>query len=189
MRITKGDKPLGLAYPIDRVKLFLRVTGTDEDQVISRLINAAVDIIEHNTSIVLGSRTYTAYMDSWSSFVLLNKFPISSIASIKYYDVSNNIQTLATSSYWSSLNGDHGRIIIDDQPVLFDDRFDAVEIAFVVGYADWHNIPDSYVELLEIIVADLYDNRQTGVIGAASNVVKNSGIANMLRNYDKRLYL
>lgn len=186
MRIVTGTKPAGLAYPLSKVKDFLHVTGTDQDDQISSFINAAVDIIEHHTLEVLGSRTYTLYMDNWSTCVEIDKYPVSAISSVKYYDDDNNIQTLATSSYWSSLN-DRALVYIQDQPTTYADRLDRIEIAFVAGYASWRAIPDNLVNTLCLIVADLYDNRSTVITGTVSNLVNSPAMKSMFMNYSRRV--
>lgn len=188
-RIVQGVKPVGLAYPLDRIKKYLRITGTDQDQITKRLISAAVGIIEHHTTIVLQSRAYTMFFDDWAGFFTINKFPITALNSIKYFDVDNAQQTLTvTDDYWFSLNGDFARVTVDNMPVVFDDRYDAIEVSFTAGYTDRFKIPDEYVELLEIVVSDLYEDRNTAVTGVTNTEVKSQAVLNMLSNYSKRVF-
>jgi len=185
MKIREGDKPKGLAYPIDRVKRYLRVTGTDQDEVIATLISAAVGIIEHHTWIVLQSRTYTLYTDEWHTYNDLQKFPVTAVTSVKYYDTDNSQQTLSTSDYWNDLHG--GKVTIDRFPNLYTDRDNAVEIAFTAGYATYHDIPDEYVGLLMLIVSDLYDNRHT-VAPTNYSEIQSPAIQHAMMNYTRRTF-
>jgi len=192
MRIVRGAKPQGTALPLDRVKKFLRVTGTDQDQVITQMINAAVDIIEQETWIVLQSRSYTLYMDDWDyerglDHILLKKYPITAVSSVKYYDASNVQQTLSTSNYYTSIQGEYGRVYIQSEPTVYDDRYDAIEIAFTAGYGTWQSIPDEFIELLEVVVFDLYEERSTGVIGTTTDNYKGV-VARLMDNYSKRIF-
>ena len=195
MRVVAGNKPQGLAYPLTKVKEFLRVTGTDQDGVISRLINAAVDIIEQETWIVLGSRSYTLYMDHWygdttsvekySDHFIIPKYPVTAVDSIKYYDTNNSLQTLATSNYDTSLNGNISRVEVTTQPNVYD-KYDAIEVAFTAGYADYFDIPDQFVELLELVIGDLYEQRMTGTM---ANVKQYGGmVSRLMDNVTKRVF-
>jgi len=188
-RIVPGIKPVGDAYPLDRVKKYLRITGTDQDEVTKRLISAAAGIIEHHTTIVMASRTYTMFFDDWAGFFTINKFPVTALSSIKYFDVDNNQQTLVVDTdYWFSLNGDFARVTVDNMPVIFDDRYDAIEVAFVAGYADRFKIPDEHVELLEAVTKDLYDQRGLSETGVVNTEIQSPAIKSMLSNYSKRVF-
>jgi uncharacterized phiE125 gp8 family phage protein len=70
-RVTiPGDKPQGLAYPFQKVKEFIKVTGSDQDAVISQMISAAADRVERATNISLLSRSYTMHQDGWEKILL-----------------------------------------------------------------------------------------------------------------------
>mgnify|MGYP003934281075 CR=1 FL=1 len=190
MRIVRGTKPQGTVIPLDRVKKFLRITGTDQDQVITQMINAAVDIIEQETWIVLQSRSYTLYMDDWYyerglDHILIKKYPVTAVNSVKYYDASNVQQTLT--DYYTSIQGEHARVYIQSEPTVYDDRFDAIEIAFTAGYASWQAIPDEFIELLQVVVFDLYEERSTGVIGTNTDTYKGV-VSRLMDNYSKRIF-
>lgn len=181
MKIVAGDKPIGLAYPIGKVKEYLRVTGTDQDAVISQLINSAVDIIEHETWIALQSRTYTLYMDDFTMAAngrlqpsaLIHKYPVTAISSVKYYDTANSLQTMSASDYYTDIQNNLTRIYFKNTYNVYDDRYNAVEIAFTAGYADWHDIPDQYVQCLLALVHELYDGRQEDTLSVADRLMKN----------------
>lgn len=186
LELRPGDKPLGLAYPLSYVKEHLRVTGTDQDGVIGRMINAAADWIEHNCWIVLASRSYVGYLNEFRSEVAIPRGPVSAVSSVTYYDSDNAQQTLATSSYWSQLNTDNPRIYFEDTPTTYDDRYEAVQINLTIGYTQWENIPDEVVQLLMLIVSDYYDHRGTTAM-AATHLIKSPAIMRLAQNLSKRL--
>ena len=186
MKIVRGDKPQGLPYPLDKVKEFLRVTGTDQDGVISRMITAAADIIEHNTWFVFGSRSYVGYFDCFPPESIFHKYPVSAVSSVQYYDSSNVQQTLSTSDYWYDLTSDHARIYFENAPNVYDDRYDAVQVNFTAGYANWYDYPDDYVQLLLLTVSDLYDNRMTTTM-SANYKAQSDVVANLMQMLSKRI--
>lgn len=186
MKIVPGDKPAGMPYPLDKVKEFLRVTGTDQDGVITRMINAAADMIERETWFVFGSRSYVGYFDDFPPEAIFHKYPVSAVSSVTYYDTNNAQQTLSTSDYWTDLTSDHARIYFENAPNVYDDRYDAVQINFTAGYANWYDYPDDYVQLLMIVVHDLYDNRMTNMMGNNSQV-QSKIVTNLMSSLSKRL--
>jgi len=188
MKVKAGDKPQGLAYPIDRVKKYLRVTGTDQDEIIKTMISASVDLIEHHTWIVLQSRTYTLYSDNWETHNTLPKYPVTGVTSVKYYDTNNVQQTMPSSDYWADIVGELSRVTIDSFPNLYSDRSNAVEIAFTAGYSTWYDIPEEYQRLLMLIVSDMYDGRHSSVVGTISSEDRGPATRNLLNNYSKRIF-
>ena len=186
MKIVPGDKPAGLPYPLDKVKEFLRVTGTDQDGVISRMITAAADVIERETWFVFGSRSYVGYFDDFPPEAIFHKYPVSAVTSVTYYDSDNAQQTLSTSDYWTDLTSDHARIYFENAPNVYDDRYDSVQVNFTAGHANWYDYPDDYVQLLMLMVHDLYDNRMTNTMGNNSEV-HSSIVKNLMSGLSKRL--
>lgn len=175
MTIDRGLKPVGLAYPLDRIKDYLLITGTDQDRTLAAFINSAVDKIEEECAVVLGARTYVAKLDDWPGEVGIALSPITSITSVKYYDTANDLQTLSTDSYWYDISSNISRIEFDASPGLFANRKNAIEITFVAGSTSWRAIPDNYVNVLMAIVLDL-DNQRKGGEGITK------GTKQMLRN-------
>jgi len=47
--------------------------------------------------------------------------------------------------------------------------------------------PDEFIELLEVVVFDLYEERSTGVIGTTTDNYKGV-VARLMDNYSKRIF-
>jgi uncharacterized phiE125 gp8 family phage protein len=161
-RVTiPGDKPEGLAYPFQKVKDFIKVTGSDQDAVISQMISAAADRMERATSISLLSRSYTMHQDGWGENpIRLSRTPVTAIDSVQYYDSDNNLQTLDSSNYITSLDGPRACVEIITSPTL-KDRKHSVLVNFTAGYTTWEEIPDEVAIQLLRIIHLYYDGRQS----------------------------
>lgn len=121
---------------------WVRVTDNSEDQALTRLINDAAKRLEEETARLLINTTVTEYYDVWpwdyTSVWNSARCPVSSISSVKYYDTDDVQQTWGTANYDTDTTGEPARIMIAEAATLvspnIDQRPNAVEIAYVVGY-------------------------------------------------------
>jgi uncharacterized phiE125 gp8 family phage protein len=118
----------------------LRITHSNHDQLIEDLIWGAVKSFEKRANVCLSSQEWKAFLPKFSDEIVMWKYPITSIDSIRYYDGDNAIQTLSTSLYWHNVNTGSNTssprptvIFIDDTKDTYD-REDAVIISFTAGY-------------------------------------------------------
>lgn len=81
-------------------QLELPVDLADHDDHLKLLIEAAQDLFEHDTGLVLPQATYVWKRDEWPiEDIVLTRRPVISISSITYVDVTGTTQTLSTSIY------------------------------------------------------------------------------------------
>ena len=191
MKIVKTQKPVGLVYPLSKVKEHLRNTGYDEENgLVSIYISAAADFIAKHTWVNLQSTNYVGYMDSFKNFDI-NMYPVTEITSIKYYDVNGTLQTMSENTdYYVSLNGDFAEVQFENTFTLRDRPFDNIEITFKAGYLNWFAIPDDLVNALMLIVADSTEMRQSfsqGMTFTKSDVPM--GALSILNNNSKRRFV
>lgn len=161
MKVKRISKPLGLAYPLDRVKAFLQVDSDYEDGTISELINAAVGVIYQETWIDLQSTSYVGYLDNFCKTVIYRN-PVTEITSVKYYDVNGDLQTMTSGvDYEVDLSGLFGVVRFINEPTLRDLYYNNIEITFKSGYLTQFEIDDELVIALKMMVRDWYDNRES----------------------------
>jgi len=186
IQIKPSTKPAGIAYPIEEVKEYLRVTGTDQDKTISTLISAAAEMIQRETAVVMLSRSFTGYLDNWSEVINLRLYPVTAVGSVKYYDDNGTLQTVSASDYSLDINTIGPRIHMDTTPNLQDDKLNAIEIAFTAGYADYREVPEDYATLLMMLVEDMFYKRGTFTTGTVSTRHASPHIRNMMLNLSKK---
>ena len=91
---TQTAKVDALAVSLAEVKLWLDVTVSTDDALITSLIKTAEKCFEDYTGRILITTTFKTFRDFWGAGYELMKSPLQSLSSVKYYDEDNNLQTL-----------------------------------------------------------------------------------------------
>lgn len=159
--------------PLTRLELeqqFLRVTTSDEEELIDGLIKTARERAELATGRALCTQTWDYKLDCFpaTDYIELPLHPLISVTSVKYIDVNGTEQTWSSANYTvdapSGPYAPKGRILrkydVTDWPNIRDQRL-AVTIRFVAGYGDAADVPDSIKHAMKLMVGHWYENRQT----------------------------
>lgn len=157
MRYELKTAPTALAVSVADMKDHLRIADySDHDAMIQTYIEAETRSFEHKSNTCLCAQTWYAYLsfEEVVEKVYLNKYPITAISSIKYYDSDNSQQTLSTDDYSVTYALRPSEIIIDDIPAVYE-RVDAMVIEFIAGFT---SVPDDIVLALKQRVFKIYNN-------------------------------
>lgn len=162
-------------------KLFLRVGNAVENDLIDSLVLGALDAVQGFTGRQLVNAVYTWNVDRWprtsrpfgggpwdssrprsrSEFVVPFS-PLASVASVKYYDVAGDQQTLSSSVYVVVTDEQPGKIRLglDQTWIETDGRLAAIEIIFTAGYGTAaSDVPAAALSAVRLILGDLYWHR------------------------------
>lgn len=151
--------------PVTRAEaaLFMRYTGTLQNDVIDSLIIAATRYVQNWCNTQLINATFDYYTDSFCDYIDLPIGPVSSITSVKYQDADDAEQTLATTVYGSDLVSPVNKIYLKANqtwPVTIANP-NAVVVRLVAGYgATATSVPDHYKTVIKMVVADMFENRE-----------------------------
>ena len=156
-------------YTLADQKIFSRISTTSEDDFINSLIKAATEDAESFCRIAFLDTVFTAYYDYFPSEIELPKGTVSEIASIKYYDTDNQIQTISESNYDSDLKSKPA-IVIPATNYSWPDTYckqNAVEIEYTAGYgASNTSVPNPILIAVKLMAGTVYDgdraNRRAG---------------------------
>lgn len=188
LRVSLVTAPVKLPVTLASVKDEFRVTGTSEDSVIVRDIQAAVAYAENYTETKIMTQTWDYYLDDFPvGDILLPYPPLSSVTYIKYYNSSEVLTTLDSGEYRVDTVSFPARIeYVDSWPTNYD-RHNAVNIRFVCGYSDEANVPQNIKDAIFLLAADFHENRQesTLVPGATTRFLKRTITANNLLDMHK----
>ena len=175
MNRTLVAAPRSGLITMEQAKEHLRVTVTDEDELIEAIIYAATESVEHSTNRCFIKRSYK---NSWPVFAdYFLAMPLDSITSVEYYDSDNALQTVSASDY--SINKTEGQLIFNSDysfPSVYD-RHDGFQVTYTAGY-DVVEIPAQAVAACKLIAADLFENREGQHLGLPA--IPNETVARLL---------
>ena len=152
-----AEEPITLT----KAKEHLRITHTDEDAKILNLIKAARISAEMFTSRKFVTQTWEQILDEFPDVIELEYAPVQSITHVKYYDTNNAFQTLASTEY--ALTKREPAWVheeVDKTWPSTEDKRDAVEIRYIVGYGTSNDVPEPIKQAMYLAVGWLYENRE-----------------------------
>lgn len=125
------------AVTIEQAKKQCEIAESDtaHDTHLYQLIDAARQQLEEDCDMCICSQTWRVFADDMDDGMQLQKGPIQSITSIKYYDSSNAQQTLSTSVYGFDVANRMIRLKYDQVWPSFTNRWDAWEVTYLCGFA------------------------------------------------------
>lgn len=156
---------------LTEAKAHLRVDTTDEDTLIDALIDAAHEVVEREANLVLAASTWLLKLPDWpSNFYSLRPGPVSSVTSIKYYDVDGTLQTLSSSYYRLAGGGEFGSRLewvenLTLPSLSSRDSVDVVRIEYVQGYANAAAVPAGLKQAALLIIGHYFENREDVITG------------------------
>ena len=153
-----SSEPVTLAQA--RKQLEIASSDTIHSDQLTLLIQAAREQWEADTDAACLTQTWKVYFDSFYDYKLrLPKRPVASITSLKYYDATNTQQTLATSYYSLDTASRSVRLKYQQTWPAAVDRWDAVEVTYVCGYANAAAVPAISKQAILLLVGKYFENR------------------------------
>src|SRR5690606_27662550 len=108
---VRTQVPADTPVSLEEARQHLIVSGfTDDDEQITRFIQAATDHLERTLNIALVTQTWKQSFCSFNSLLQLRMGPVASIDAVKYYDTENVEQVVLSTSY-SALMYAQGTVI------------------------------------------------------------------------------
>jgi|TARA_R100001126_G_scaffold100816_2_gene79705 hypothetical protein len=179
LSVTTGES----AYAITstEVKNWLRITGSDDDTVITSLLIASHSWAKRYTGRSLTTQTLKLSIDSVydadirineGSYVgidqdisrrsiLLPESPVASISNVKYYDDADTESTFASSKYYLDSAGVPARLVLrngESYPTGLRVA-NAIEITYVAGYGNASDVPQDIKHACLLYTAYLFEHR------------------------------
>jgi uncharacterized phiE125 gp8 family phage protein len=168
---------------LDLAKTHCRIDGDAENDYLYSLITAARQAIENRTWLTLVSSTIKLVMDKneVNEYIYINKTPVKQIVSVKYKDANGTVQTMSVNDYEVDLESLPARIRLKTIPNI-GDYMAAFTVEFTAGYTDVSLIPKPVMQAILLTVGNLYENRESQVVGQTVNELKD-GVTNLIQPY------
>ena len=144
-------------------KLHLRVDGTDEDTLITALIQAAREACEHELGRVLITQTWEMVLDAFPAGIRLPYPPCQSVVSVKYIDADGTLQTLSAPSYQLDSHSEPAWLVPAYGYTWPSTREEpnAVRVQFVAGFGDaGTDVPEVLRAWMLLQIGHWYANRE-----------------------------
>jgi uncharacterized phiE125 gp8 family phage protein len=182
--LTRISAPTLEPVSLEEAVAFLRVDSEDEAAIIETSISVAREIVEDFTGRALLSQGWQYTASDWPSLkhgqiysngsrsIYLDRTPLASVESIKYFPADGTAQqTLATSAYYVLTAPQPGFVFLkasESWPALAD-RPDAVEVNFTAGYETPEQVPAIQRQAVLLALSHVYENRGAINIGNIVN--------------------
>jgi len=143
---------------LSEVKTFLKITSSQDDDLLQSLINSSVTEAERIMSRDILTTTYQNYRDSFFEDLTLRRGAFQSVVSIEFLSDGSYV-VLDTDKFTVTIGGIFGIICEIDTP-NFDNECNEVRITFKTGFGDDATfVPENIKTAIKMLVADFYTNR------------------------------
>lgn len=174
MRLELVTAPAAEPLTLAEAKAHLRVTSSDEDALVTRLIAAARRQVEATLRRRLITQTWRLLRNDFGAPIVLSDLaPAQSIVSVKYLDTAGALQTLATSVYQLVKEAPPRLVLAYDQawPDLRGD-IEGVRIEVISGYgAAGSDVPQNILAAMLLLIGHWYENRETVNVGSITSLL------------------
>ena len=153
---------------LTEAKLHLRVDHSTDDNLITALITAAREHVEHVTERSLITQTLELVVDAFpAAEIRLPRPKLISITSVKYDDADGVEQTMDAADYTTDTYSEPGWLFPvygTDWPSTLDAP-NAVRVRYVAGYGSASAVPSGIKAWMLVRIGALYKNREELVDG------------------------
>jgi uncharacterized phiE125 gp8 family phage protein len=155
---------------LEEAKAWIKVVHSDEDEIISNLINVARMECERETGFALITQTWDMQLDYWpdGSWLEMPKPLLQEVTSVEYLNADGDLVVFPSTSYRVDTASVPGRLILvssEGWPASLGEP-SSIKIQFVAGYGDAPaDVPIDKRHGMLVRVGDLYDHRETLVSG------------------------
>lgn len=176
-------QPTSEPVTLDEVKQHLRLTGADDDALLSLMISTAREMAEDKTGRAIMPQTWEAAYSGFDDELILPCSPLINVIEVRYLDPDGAWQVLAQSGYQIDIHATPESLfpgIGASWPQTRAQR-NAVVIQFRAGYESAQAVPARLRNWILLFITTLYENRQIFSPERAFEVPGVAGLLSTLR--------
>jgi uncharacterized phiE125 gp8 family phage protein len=173
--LERVTAPAALPISVAEVKEQLRIEHSDDDDLIYRLISAAVAFTDVQGA--LGKAIITQTWRQWVSAnpgeVYLMVKPVQSLTAVKYYDTNGALQTATLADYetFGTANSRYVKPASGKTWPTTQARPDAIALEYTTGYgASASAVPETIRHGLMMLIGHWYENRESSTTDRLESV-------------------
>ncbi len=173
---------------INALKRNLHIVESDttQDTYLQEILSAVIERVQNNIGRQIARATYTGYLDEFpddGEDLDITLGPVAAIASVKYYDSDNVLQTMAAADYQLDNIDYSARVRFTETYTLYEDKMNAIEIEFTTGWATANDVPKDLKDAIVWLATKRYLNPEN-----AGKEIDLSPAESVLRNYRVQRY-
>lgn len=164
--IKKLTSPTADSALLTDAKSHIKVTGTEEDSLLTVYLNGVVATCENKLQTAIYNTQFELHCRSFCQHISLQKKWVSAINSVKYYDEDGAQQTVGSSDY-SLQDFKVPNVLYFNEDYEFpntDEREFPVTVNFNSGFGSASAIIPNVRNAIFLEFADRYENRQNEVV-------------------------
>lgn len=167
--------PASAVLLLDEVKAYMNIDFTDQDAVISGMIEAATQALDGYSGTLGGLCLISQQWEFKACHfcdIVIGLKPLITLDAITYFDSAGISQTLA-STEWRALETVTGVHLVLPEGKSWPsvaDREDAVTVRATFGHASAGLVPETIRQAMLMMVATWFENRETVTAGAMAEL-------------------
>lgn len=172
MRFTQSVAPAEAVLTTAEAKSHLRVDHSTDDTLIDAQVAAATSWVEEFTGRQLVTATWLLTLDRFPHSacpIILPRPPAATVTSITWTKSDETTDTVTASDYVLDNQDElsRHRIVLKDAFTWPTDtrNFASVRVLYTAGYGAAAAVPDVYKTAIKLVVGNLYENRETQIVG------------------------
>lgn len=185
--------PIFAPVELAQFKRNLRIGTQDEDDdsqdlYLQEILDNVIDEVQTDIGRQLARATYTMYLDDFPAEDLaITLGPVAAISSVKYYNTSNVLTTMAAADYLLDNVLLTARMRFLNTYSVYSERLNGVEIEFTNGWATAAEIPKDIKDAIVLLATDRYLNPENQMLNFGMSV-RQTAAERKLRKYRVQRY-
>lgn len=156
---SNATLPTTPVVSLEEVKVWLKIDGDDEDDLLTALTASATAECEAYAGLSFITRTRTVRLSSLRGDVVLPYGPVTALTSIVYKDDEDQDQTIDASDYTVDTASGLSRVRITESWPQTNGVLNNVLVTYVAGFADASSVPEVIKLAVKKRIAFHYEKR------------------------------